>query len=80
MTSIDLAYPHDHLVRRFLIDTELMADLLLHYPQKIADQNAIQLLDLKHLECKSPVAIDKNLVEGKGEAGFIDRIGRLRFH
>jgi len=70
MTSIDLAHPHDHLVRRFLIDTELMADLLVHYPQKTADQKAVGLLDLKHLECKSPVAIDKNLVEGRGDLRF----------
>ena len=70
MTSIDLAHPHDHLVRRFLIDTELMTDLLVHYPQKGADQRAVQLLDLKHLECKSPVAIDKNLVEGRGDLRF----------
>jgi len=70
MTSIDLAHPHDHLVRRFLIDTELMTDLLVHYPQKTADQQAVGLLDLKHLECKSPVAIDKNLVEGRGDLRF----------
>jgi predicted transposase/invertase (TIGR01784 family) len=70
MTSIDLAHPHDHLVRRFLVDTELMADLLAYYPQKIADQKAIGLLDLKHLACKSPVAIDKNLAEGRGDLRF----------
>ena len=70
MTSIDLAHPHDHLVRRFLIDTELMADLLIHYPQKTADQQAVGLLDLKHLKCRSPVAIDKNLVEGRGDLRF----------
>ena len=70
MTSIDLAHPHDHLVRRFLIDTELMTDLLIHYPQKDVDRKAIRLLDLKHLECKSPVAIDKNLVEGRGDLRF----------
>jgi len=70
MTSIDLAHPHDHLVRRFLIDTELMTDLLVHYPQKDIDRKAVQLLDLKHLECKSPVAIDKNLVEGRGDLRF----------
>jgi hypothetical protein len=71
MTSIDLAHPHDHLVRRFLVDTELMADLLAYYPQKNADQQAVGLLDLKHLECKSPVAIDKNLVEGRGDLRFL---------
>jgi len=70
MTSFDLAHPHDNLVRRFLIDVELMADLLTYYPQKVADQNAIRLLDMKHLQCKSPVAMDKNLVEGRGDLRF----------
>ena len=70
MTSIDIAHPHDHLVRRFLIDTDLMADLLAYYPQNATDQKAVGLLDLKHLECKSPVAIDKNLVEGRGDLRF----------
>ena len=70
MTSIDLAHPHDHLVRRFLIDTELMTDLLVHYPQKDVDRKAVGLLDLKYLKCRSPVAIDKNLVEGRGDLRF----------
>lgn len=73
MTSIDIAHPHDHLVRLFLIDTELMADLLAHYPQKAADRKAVGLLDLKHLECKSPVAIDKNLIEGRGDLRFVTK-------
>jgi len=70
MTSIDLAHPHDHLARRFLIDPELMADLLAYYPQKAIDQKTVGLLDLKHLECKSPVSIDKNLVQGIGDLRF----------
>jgi hypothetical protein len=70
MTSLDLAHPHDHLARRFLIDPELMADLLLYYPQKATDQKTVRLLDLKHLECKSPVSIDKNLVQGIGDLRF----------
>ena len=45
-------------------------DLLLLYPQHADDQQAIQLLDLKHLECRSPVAIDKNLIEGRGDLRF----------
>jgi predicted transposase YdaD len=73
MTSIDIAYPHDHLVRRFLIDTELMRDLLMFYPQNDADQQAIGLLELKRLVCKSPVAIDKNLIEGKGDLRFVTK-------
>ena len=71
MTSTELAHPHDHLARRFLIDPELMADLVTYYPKKTADKQIIRLLDLKHLECKSPVAIDKNLVEGIGDLRFI---------
>jgi hypothetical protein len=71
MTSIDLAHPHDHLARRFLIGPELMADLLRYYPQKATDQKTIGLLDLKHLECKSPISIDENLVQGIGDLRFL---------
>jgi predicted transposase/invertase (TIGR01784 family) len=70
MTSIELAHPHDHLARRFLIDPELMADLLAYYTRKVADKQTVGLLDLKHLECKSPVAIDQNLIEGIGDLRF----------
>ena len=70
MTSIELAHPHDHLARRFLIDPELMADLLAHYPKKVADQQTIRLIDLSRLECKSPVTIDEQLVEGIGDLRF----------
>jgi hypothetical protein len=70
MTSIDLAHPHDHLARRFLIDPELMADLLVYYPKKTADKQTIGLIDLKRLECKSPVTIDEQLVEGIGDLRF----------
>ena len=70
MTSTDLAHPHDHLARRFLIDPELFADLLRHYIKKVADQQIVRLLDLAHLECKSPVSIDQNLVEGIGDLRF----------
>jgi uncharacterized protein YeaO (DUF488 family) len=57
MTNPEIAHPHDLLVRRFLTDPELMADLLLFYTQKLADQQAVSLLDLKRLECRSPVTI-----------------------
>jgi predicted transposase/invertase (TIGR01784 family) len=70
MTSTELAHPHDHLARRFLIDPELMADLLAHYPKKTADQQIIRLINLKRLECKSPVTIDQNLIEGIGDLRF----------
>ena len=71
MTSIELAHPHDHLARRFLVDPELMADLLAYYPTKTVDQQTIRLIDLKRLECKSPVAIDQNLIEGIGDLRFV---------
>jgi len=70
MQHLEIAHPHDLLVRRFLTDTELMADLLLYYTQKLADQQAVNLLDLKRLECKSPVTIDEQLVEGIGDLRF----------
>jgi hypothetical protein len=70
MQHPELAHPHDFLVRRFLIDPELMADLLRYYTQKLADQQAVNLLDLKHLECKSPVTVDEQLVEGIGDLRF----------
>jgi hypothetical protein len=47
-----------------------MMDLLIHYPQQNADQKAIELLDLTHLECRSPVTVDKNLSEGRGDLRF----------
>ena len=53
-----------------MIDPELMADLLLFYTQKPADQQVVNLLDLKKLECKSPVTIDEQLVEGIGDLRF----------
>ena len=70
MQHPELAHPHDLLVRRFLVDPELMADLLQYYPQKAADQQAIRLLDLKRLECKSPVVVDEQLMEGIGDLRF----------
>jgi hypothetical protein len=70
MQNPELAHPHDLLVRRFLIDPELMADLLRFYTQKLADQQAVNLLDLKCLECKSPVTIDEQLVESIGDLRF----------
>jgi len=70
MQNPEIAHPHDLLVRRFLTDPELMADLLLFYTQKLADQQAVNLLNLKKLECKSPVTIDEQLVEGIGDLRF----------
>ena len=70
MQDLELSRPHDLLARRILIDTELMADLLLFYTQKQADKRIIDLLNLADLECKSPVAIDEQLIEGIGDLRF----------
>ncbi len=70
MQHPELARPHDLLVRRFLIDPELMGDLLRHYPQTATDQQTVGLLDLKQLECKSPVTVDDQLTEGIGDLRF----------
>jgi hypothetical protein len=70
MRPPELTHPHDLLVRRFLTDPALMADLLRYYPQKPADQQTVNLIDLKHLECKSPVTIDEQLTEGIGDLRF----------
>jgi predicted transposase/invertase (TIGR01784 family) len=70
MQHPELAHPHDLLVRYILTDPELMADLLQYYPQNIADQQMVKLLDLKRLECKSPVVIDERLVEKIGDLKF----------
>jgi hypothetical protein len=70
MQPIELAHPHDLLVRCFLTDPELMADLLQYYPQNAADQQMVKMLDLKHLECKSPVTIDEKLIEKIGDLRY----------
>jgi len=47
-----------------------MTDVLLFYTQKQADKRIIDLLNLKHLECKSPVTVDEQLIEGIGDLRF----------
>src|SRR5215469_2849349 len=70
MQHSELTHPHDLLVRRFLVDTELMADLLQHYPQNPADRQMVELLDLKRLVCKDPVTVNEQLVEVRGDLRF----------
>jgi len=70
MQHPELAHPHDLLVRRFLTDPELMADLLLHYPQNPADQRMVALLDLERLVCKDPVTVTERLAEIRGDLRF----------
>jgi predicted transposase/invertase (TIGR01784 family) len=43
---------------------------LVYYPKKDTDKQTIRLIDLKCLECKSPVTIDEQLVEGIGDLRF----------
>ncbi|MDR3233689.1 MAG: Rpn family recombination-promoting nuclease/putative transposase, partial [Planctomycetaceae bacterium] len=70
MIAAELAHPHDLLVRRFLFEPELMADLLTYYPQSAADRRTVQLLDLRELRCESPVNVDENLAEAVGDLRF----------
>ena len=64
-----LAHPHDLLVRHFLADTELAADLLRNH----LDRNVADLLDLEHLQCESPGAVDRDLAESLGDLRFSTR-------
>ena len=70
MQHIELSRPHDLLARRILIDTELMTDLLLFYTQKEADRRIVDLLNLADLECRSPVTVSEQLIEGIGDLRF----------
>jgi hypothetical protein len=70
MQHLELAHPHDLLVRRFLTDPELMADLLRHYPQNPAEQRMVALLDLERLVCKDPVTVNERLAEIRGDLRF----------
>jgi hypothetical protein len=70
MQHPELSHPHDLLVRRFLFDPELMADLLQYYPQNPADQRMVALLGMKRLECKDPVTVNEKLVEVRGDLQF----------
>ncbi|MDL2321436.1 Rpn family recombination-promoting nuclease/putative transposase [Desulfosarcina sp. OttesenSCG-928-B08] len=54
MTDRELVHPHDLLVRYFLVEPDLMADLLVNY----VDSGIVSLLDLSALRCESPVHSD----------------------
>ncbi|MDR2116712.1 MAG: Rpn family recombination-promoting nuclease/putative transposase [Planctomycetaceae bacterium] len=64
-----LAHPHDLLARHFLVDGELMANMLEHYD----NTGLVQLFDLKLLRCESPITIDENLKELIGDLRFSAR-------
>jgi predicted transposase/invertase (TIGR01784 family) len=70
MTNRELTHPHDLLVRRFLAEPELMANLMTFYVKQINDQKIIQLIDLAHLRCESPININEDLVESIGDLRF----------
>ncbi|MDL2275670.1 Rpn family recombination-promoting nuclease/putative transposase, partial [Desulfosarcina sp. OttesenSCG-928-G10] len=56
MSERKLAHPHDLLVRHFLAEPDLAADLIFHY----VTADIVKLLDLSALRCESPVDVDKN--------------------
>lgn len=60
MTNRKLAHPHDHLVRYFLSEPDLAADLIANY----VVPDIVSLLDLTTLRCESPIQIDEKLIEG----------------
>ncbi|MDR0335561.1 MAG: Rpn family recombination-promoting nuclease/putative transposase [Planctomycetaceae bacterium] len=64
--TFELAHPHDLLARYFLIDRELMASMLEHYD----NTGLVRWLNLKALQCESPVTIDDNLQEVIGDLRF----------
>jgi len=70
MQHLEIAHPHDLLVRRFLTEPEFMADLLRHYPQNPAEQRMVALLDLERLVCKDPVTVSEQLKEIRGDLRF----------
>ncbi|MDR2440378.1 MAG: Rpn family recombination-promoting nuclease/putative transposase [Planctomycetaceae bacterium] len=63
---IELAHPHDLIVRYFLMDIELFTSLLEHY----GDQGIIRLIDFGSLRCESPTTIDDHLQEVIGDLRF----------
>ncbi|MDR0609341.1 MAG: Rpn family recombination-promoting nuclease/putative transposase, partial [Planctomycetaceae bacterium] len=73
ITNNELAHPHDLLVRRFLAEPELMSDLMTFYVRQTNDQKIIQLIDLAHLRCESPININADLVETIGDLRFSTR-------
>jgi hypothetical protein len=63
---IELAHPHDLIVRYFLMDIELFTSLLEHY----GDTGVIRLIDFGSLRCESPTTIDDHLQEVIGDLRF----------
>jgi hypothetical protein len=63
---IDLAHPHDLVVRYFLVDTELFASLMSLY----GSSGIVRLIDLNSLRCESPITVDDHLQEVIGDLRF----------
>lgn len=71
-----LKHPHDLIVRSILADADVVADFLRNY----LDPDLASLLDLEHITCESPIAVDEDLVETMGDLRYMTRFkgtGRL---
>jgi hypothetical protein len=67
--QVELAHPHDLIVRYFLIDIELFASLIEYY----GGTEVIRLVNLGSLQCESPIIIDDSLKEVIGDLCFSAR-------
>ncbi|MDR3197851.1 MAG: Rpn family recombination-promoting nuclease/putative transposase, partial [Planctomycetaceae bacterium] len=63
---VELAHPHDLVVRYFLTDTELFANLLNLY----GNSEMIRRIDFDSLRCESPITVDDHLQEVIGDLRF----------
>ncbi|MDR0390413.1 MAG: Rpn family recombination-promoting nuclease/putative transposase [Planctomycetaceae bacterium] len=64
--QVELAHPHDLIVRYFLKDTELFMSLLQYY----CDNDVIRFMDFNSLKYESPTIIDNKLIEVIGDLLF----------
>ncbi|MDR1141810.1 MAG: Rpn family recombination-promoting nuclease/putative transposase [Planctomycetaceae bacterium] len=64
--GVELAHPHDLVVRYFLVDTELFANLMNLY----GNSGIIHLIDWNSLRCESPITVDDHLQEVIGDLRF----------
>ncbi|MDR0391893.1 MAG: Rpn family recombination-promoting nuclease/putative transposase [Planctomycetaceae bacterium] len=68
-TQVEIAHPHDLIVRYFLTDTELFTSLLENFCVE-DESGAIRLIDFNSIKCESPTTIDNNLQEVIGDLRF----------
>ncbi|MDR2704431.1 MAG: Rpn family recombination-promoting nuclease/putative transposase [Planctomycetaceae bacterium] len=64
--QVELAHPHDLVVRYFLVDTELFTNLISLY----GNSGIIRLIDFGSLRCESPITVDDQLQEVIGDLRF----------